>query len=430
MKPLYWTRIVASTSVPAPPKQFISHDTVDTIKSNPSELWQEIDETSLDNLDEFTELFSRQAIVPKKEKEEKVKPTKVKTIKVLDGKRSQNVGIFSRSLHVDFAEIEHAIYHCDTSVVSLEALTQLMLIKATDDELVMIKEASASVTDAPLDPPEEFLLKISNFSCSAERISCIVFQADFDEGCLAVSRKVETVKHLCEILLESEELKVLFSIILTLGNYMNGGNRTRGQADGFGLEILGKLKDVKSSDARVTLLHFIVKTYISRCRKNGTPLYEVQLPIPDPGDIVKALAVDFKEVKDQVNALQKKVIGNKLLCFIRTDSLVKNIFFFFIECKKTTEMVIAQSNADNLQPFKNQMATFLENAEKRIEKQLKKLEESQTVFMKTLKFYKFIPKSGTIDECTPGQFFEYWAAFTNDFRDIWKKEMIMLNNEM
>lgn len=27
---------------------------------------------------------------------------------------------------------------------------------------------------------------------------------------------------------------------------MNGGNRTRGQADGFGLEILPKLKDVKS----------------------------------------------------------------------------------------------------------------------------------------------------------------------------------------
>lgn len=314
MKPLYWTRIVA-VAVP-PPAPTISDDVVDNARA--PELWQEIDETSLDNLDEFTELFSRQAIIPKKQKEETAKPVRVKTIKVLDSKRSQNVGIFSRSLHVDFAEIEHAIYHCDTSVVSLEALTQLMLMKATDDELALIKEASKSVTDAPLDAPEEFLLKISNFSCSAERISCIVFQADFDEGCIAVSRKVETVKHLCEILLESEDLKMLFSIILTLGNYMNGGNRTRGQADGFGLEILGKLKDVKSSDARVTLLHFIVKTYISRCRKSGTPLYEVQLPIPDPGDVVKILSVDFKEIKDQVNALQKKLNGKiPLNCRLR-----------------------------------------------------------------------------------------------------------------
>lgn len=44
----------------------------------------------------------------------------------------------------------------------------------------------------------------------------------------------------------SEQLKNVFSIILALGNFMNGGNRQRGQADGFGLEILSKLKDVKS----------------------------------------------------------------------------------------------------------------------------------------------------------------------------------------
>lgn len=41
---------------------------------------------------------------------------------------------------------------------------------------------------------------------------------------------------------------------------MNGGNRTRGQADGFGLEILPKLKDVKS---RVKPLKAL-KSYKSR----------------------------------------------------------------------------------------------------------------------------------------------------------------------
>lgn len=41
-------------------------------------------------------------------------------------------------------------------------------------------------------------------------------------------------------------LRVL-GLILAIGNYMNGGNRTRGQADGFALDILPKLKDVKSN---------------------------------------------------------------------------------------------------------------------------------------------------------------------------------------
>jgi hypothetical protein len=49
---------------------------------------------------------------------------------------------------------------------------------------------------------------------------------------------------------------------------MNGGNRTRGQADGFGLEILARLRDVKSKDSSVTLLHFIVRAYM-----------KVQLPL-------------------------------------------------------------------------------------------------------------------------------------------------------
>lgn len=41
-------------------------------------------------------------------------------------------------------------------------------------------------------------------------------------------------------------LKVL-GLVLAFGNFMNGGNRSRGQADGFTLDILPKLKDVKSS---------------------------------------------------------------------------------------------------------------------------------------------------------------------------------------
>lgn len=44
-------------------------------------------------------------------------------------------------------------------------------------------------------------------------------------------------------------LRVL-GLVLAFGNFMNGGNRSRGQADGFTLDILPKLKDVKSSVSR------------------------------------------------------------------------------------------------------------------------------------------------------------------------------------
>uniref|UniRef100_A0A336M7H3 CSON010665 protein n=1 Tax=Culicoides sonorensis TaxID=179676 RepID=A0A336M7H3_CULSO len=412
MKPLFWTRIVTKPPVTTPIQ--IETDAVDATEppatlgesEKTPELWQEIDETSLDNLDEFTELFSRQVVAPKqKTRDEKARPAKVETIKVLDSKRSQTVGIFARSLHVGFEEIEHAIYHCDTSVVSLETLQHIMAIKATPDELAQIKEVATG--DVPLDAPEKFLLHISKISSFSERISCIVLQAEFDEAVSTVSRKLETIIRVCTFIIESDNLKIIFSIILTLGNYMNGGNRTRGQADGFGLEILGKLKDVKSKDSKITLLHFIVKTFIQQARKNGTLITELVLPIPDPTDIDKSLNVDFDDCKQQLNILQSKLNS----------------------CRKTIDVVISASG-DSANPFKDKMNAFLEEATLRLENKFEKLEKSKKIFIQALAFYKFNPKSGTLDECTPSQFFELWTPFTHDFRDIWIKEIDVLTNEI
>lgn len=116
MKPLYWTRILATA--PAPTSQG------ETLSGNFKPLWLEIEEAKLDNIDEFTDLFSRQVVKAPVKKKVEVK-TKIQPVKILDSKRSQNVGILAQSLHVEFSEIENAIYNFDTSVVSLEALHQI-----------------------------------------------------------------------------------------------------------------------------------------------------------------------------------------------------------------------------------------------------------------------------------------------------------------
>lgn len=115
MKPLYWTRILATQL------QQVNHGEQDNALKP---LWLEIEETSLDNIDEFTDLFSRQVVKAPVKKKVAVK-TKIQPVKILDSKRSQNVGILAQSLHVEFSEIENAIYNFDMSVVSLEALQQI-----------------------------------------------------------------------------------------------------------------------------------------------------------------------------------------------------------------------------------------------------------------------------------------------------------------
>lgn len=354
MRPLYWTRIVTNVPpVPRPPSVANSTDSQDNSGSSPEEtpvaaaapattptssasslvppvpvpvvvaptkeIWTEIDETPLDNIDEFTELFSRQAIAPVSKPKE-LKPKRDKSIKVLDPKRSRNVGIFARSLHMPSSEIEHAIYHVDTSVISLETLQQISHIRATDEELQRIKEADGG--DLPLDYPEQFLRDLSLISMASERISCIVFQAEFEESVTLLVRKLETVSQLSQQLIESEDLKLVFSIILTLGNYMNGGNRQRGQADGFNLDILGKLKDVKSKESHTTLLHFIVRTYIAQRRKEVISPFNLKLPIPEPPEVERAAQLDFDEVQHQIKELEKKLTGELNGCAMYNKQLL------------------------------------------------------------------------------------------------------------
>nr|XP_023026230.1 formin-2-like [Leptinotarsa decemlineata] len=120
MKPLYWTRILATQT-----------DTTDDPKAK-SALWREISELPLHDMSEFAELFSRQVVNRKPTVKKIEQKNKVEPVKLLDGKRSQNVGILAQSLKIDTQEIENAIYNFDTSIVSLEALQQIYEVVCYD----------------------------------------------------------------------------------------------------------------------------------------------------------------------------------------------------------------------------------------------------------------------------------------------------------
>lgn len=70
-----------------------------------------------------------------------------------------------------------------------------------------------------------------------------------------------------QMLKTSKEVTIILGLVLAFGNYMNGGNVSRGQADGFELDILPKLKDVKCKNNSSNLLHYLVTTYIKRFDK-------------------------------------------------------------------------------------------------------------------------------------------------------------------
>lgn len=87
------------------------------------------------------------------------------------------------------------------------------------------------------------------------------------------------------------------------------------------------------------------------------------------------------------------------------------------------EKVLKMSSVEHIQPFKNKTNDFLKNATEKVEKENKKLSKSRKEFLKMLKFYKFIPKCGSRNDCKPNNFFDLWTAFVFDFKTIWNLEI-------
>jgi len=67
----------------------------------------------------------------------------------------------------------------------------------------------------------------------------------------------------------SETLKRVLSIVLSIGNYLNGGTN-RGQADGFSLEALCKLSMIKDVNNQTTLSNYVLKLYKKKYFSNQT----------------------------------------------------------------------------------------------------------------------------------------------------------------
>ncbi|XP_053567947.1 formin-1 [Bombina bombina] len=393
MKPLYWTRIQVKS------------------ESNSPTLWEILKEPSIVDTKEFEEMFSKANVQQKKKplSESYQKKTKAKKIiKLLDGKRSQAVGILISSLHLDMKDILQAILNVDDSVVDLETLQALYENRAQKEEVEMIKKHYENSKDEDvklLDKPEQFLYELSQIPNFSERSQCIIFQSTFAEGIGSVCRKVDIIIRACKGLLEMDSVKDIMGLILAFGNYMNGGNRTRGQADGFGLEILPKLKDVKSADNGISLMDYAARYYIRHVDPNGGTEKSI-FPLPEPQDLFQASQVKFEDVEKELRKLRKDLEV----------------------CEKQATVVIKNSSEDHLQPFKDKMEVFVQRAKEEHKTEENNLSKAQSSFEETVGYFGLKPKAGE-KEINPNSFFAVWYEFCGDFKSVWKRESKTLTTE-
>ncbi|XP_048213702.1 formin-2 [Perognathus longimembris pacificus] len=394
MKPLYWTRIQL-------------HSKRD---SSPSLIWEKIEEPSID-CHEFEELFSKTAVKERKKPiSDTISKTKAKqVVKLLSNKRSQAVGILMSSLHLDMKDIQHAVVNLDNSVVDLETLQALYENRAQSDELEKIEKHGRSSKDKEtaksLDKPEQFLYELSLIPNFSERVFCILFQSTFSESICSIRRKLELLQKLCETLKNGPGVMQVLGLVLAFGNYMNGGNKTRGQADGFGLDILPKLKDVKSSDNSRSLLSYIVSYYLRNFDEDAGR-EQCVFPLPEPQDLFQASQMKFEDFQKDLRKLKKDLKA----------------------CEVEAGKVYQVSSEEHMQPFKENMEQFIIQAKIDQETEETSLTETHKCFLETTAYFFMKPKIGE-KEVSTNVFFSIWHEFSSDFKDFWKKENKLILQE-
>ena len=203
MRPLYWTRI----QVPNTPSNGTADESVGS-------LWEDLEEVPIE-VDEFDDMFSRPVIKVSKGKRKDIdkkmeEPAKISVAKLLDSKRSQNIGIFMKSNHLEIQEVENTIYNFDNSVIDFETLEQIKVNQATPDELLCISSHVSANADIPLDKPEKFLLDLSKISLFNERLECFMFQTKFADALSDIEHKLNNIKHVCNMLMSSDSMKQVF----------------------------------------------------------------------------------------------------------------------------------------------------------------------------------------------------------------------------
>nr|XP_013802347.1 PREDICTED: protein diaphanous homolog 1 [Apteryx mantelli mantelli] len=269
--------------------------------------WTKAKEDRFENDELFAKLtltFSAQTKSSKAKKDqeggEEKKTTqkkKVKELKVLDSKTAQNLSIFLGSFRMPYEEIKTVILEVNETVLTESMVQNLIKQMPEPEQLKMLAELKDEYND--LAESEQFGVVISSVSRLRPRLNAILFKLQFNEQVENIKPEIVSVTAACEEVRKSESFSGLLEFILLVGNFMNAGSRNAG-AFGFNISFLCKLRDTKSSDQKLTLLHFVAE----QCEQSHPKL----LTFPDELiHVEKASRVSAENLQKNLDMMKKQI---------------------------------------------------------------------------------------------------------------------------
>lgn len=405
MKSLFWTKISCKSERP---------DSVD------GSFWLNTDASVAFDQEEFAKLFSKPVTSPLQKNtrrritQEEFTPGS-KTLKVLGTERSRQIGIRASSIRIQTEDIHDAIVNMDDSELDLDSLEALYDVRPTSDELDDIADALKKYPEGILDKPEQFVLMMAMIGNLDERLKSWIFVKKFPDRILDLKEQLKVLSNVCIQIVQNSTLQRLFEATLTFGNYMNKGTQ-RGDADGFHLDILPKLKDVKSQGGDTNLMLYLVRWLISEKENQNKTADLMQTKgsrqssltqdeeeddsgLPSHISIVKACSTSLQDIQEGIESISSELN----------------------ECKEQLVPAVIEGGTCLLEikPFSERMKDFIEQAEKALS-ELKDISEETVAVADDFRRY-YVPLNDVQSEsCT--NMLKNVCGFCEDFRFYWDEE--------
>ncbi|XP_074972921.1 formin-like protein 1 isoform X1 [Phalacrocorax aristotelis] len=221
------------------------------------------DEKVLQELDmnDFEEQFKTKAQGPSLDISAlKVKATQKAPSKVtlMESNRAKNLAITLRKGGRSIQDICTAIETYDQKALSLDFLELLLRFLPTEYERTLIGKFEREQQPLEeLSDEDQFMIRFSKIPRLAERMNVMIFLGNFNDTAQLLMPQLNAIIAASMSLKSSSKLRNILEIVLAFGNYMNSSKR--GAAYGFRLQSLDALLEMKSTDRKQTLLHYLVR---------------------------------------------------------------------------------------------------------------------------------------------------------------------------
>ncbi|XP_042459139.1 formin-like protein 3 isoform X1 [Zingiber officinale] len=178
-------------------------------------------------------------------------------IQLLEPKKSQNLAISLKALNIKKHEVSEALMEGNELPTTL--LQALLRMQPTTDEELKLRSYTGDLSF--LAPAEQFLKELINIPFAYKRMDVLLFMSLLHEDVSIIKESFAILEVACAELRNNRLFLKILEAVLKTGNRMNDGT-FHGGAEAFKLDTLLKLADVKGTDKKTTLLHFVVKETI------------------------------------------------------------------------------------------------------------------------------------------------------------------------